>query len=155
MSHFTFFLSYTDSHSLCHYITPTFAVLHAGAQTLSFPPASCHSVSCSPPAPSFGSWPVSLVLGNTYLLYPQLPTKPHTQQHIAGDRETFCPPVCWCVGGYMITFKYVCLCVAYTGVWVCLQAHLGVCGEADAIRSDMCGEIMALSGEQCEHTQSC
>lgn len=133
MLHFTYFISYTDSHSLCHcpltlslYYSHfcCFACRHTN---IIFPTCFLSlCVSCSPPAPSFGSWPVSLVLGNTYLLYPQLPIKPHTQQHIAGDRETRSPPVCWCVGGYMITFKYVCLCVAFT-LCVCAYKHTWVC----------------------------
>lgn len=130
MSHFTFFFSYTQTPTLsgtilshCHYTSPTFAVLHAGTQTLSFPPASCHSVTLSPPSPSFGSWPVCLVLGNTYPLHPQLPTNSHTQQHIADNRQTHSPPECLCVGGYMITLKYVC-CLYRC---VCLRAHVGVC----------------------------
>lgn len=151
---------------LCHCIFLTFSVLHTCKQTSSFPPAFCHSVSLSPPLPSFGPWPVCLVLGNTTPLCPQSPTNPHAlQQHIAGERETHSLPVCLCVGGYMIAFKYMCACVQHLQVCVCVCVPASTCGCACVSKQMllgltcvewlgaecvMPGEIMALSGEQCE-----
>lgn len=97
-----------------------------------------------PPPSLIWPWPVCLVLGNTTPLRPQSPTNLHTlQQHITGKRETHSPPVCLCVGGYMIAFNYVCQCAVFTGMCVCACKHMWMCMcvEADAIRSDMCGVI--------------
>lgn len=88
------------------------------------------TVSPSPPSLSFGPCPVCLVLGNITPLLSQSPTNPHAlpQQHIAGVRENHSPPVCLCVGRYMIASKYVCLFEASTGVCgcvgVCLHVHV-------------------------------
>lgn len=96
-------------------------------RTLSFPPAFCNSVFLSHPSPSFGPWPVCLVLSNTTPVRPQSPTKPHVlQQHITGKRETHSPPVCLCAWGYMIAFKYVHLCAVFTGFYVPASTCVGV-----------------------------
>lgn len=126
---------------LCHYISLPlcFACRHTN---IILP--TCFLPLCFVPLlpfPSFGPWPVCLVLGNATPLHPQSPTNPHTlQKHIAGERETHSPPVCLCVGGYMIGFKYVC------DIYRCVCVPVSTCGcacvsRADAIRPDMCGVI--------------
>lgn len=120
------FPSYTDP--LCHHI-PVISLFciqaHKHHPSHLFTVTLCFSLSLFL-LPSLALGQSVLFLGNTPPLHPQSPTNLHTlqQQQIERERETHSPPVCLCVGGYMIAFKYVCSIYRCVCVW--LRAHVGV-----------------------------
>lgn len=122
------FPSYTDP--LCHHI-PVISLFciqaHKHHPSHLFTVTLCFSLSLFL-LPSLALGQSVLFLGNTPPLHPQSPTNLHTlqQQQIERERETHSPPVCLCVGGYMIAFKYVCSIYRCVCVCVWLRAHVGV-----------------------------
>lgn len=131
------FPSYTDP--LCHHI-PVISLFciqaHKHHPSHLFTVTLCFSLSLFL-LPSLALGQSVLFLGNTPPLHPQSPTNLHTlqQQQIERERETHSPPVCLCVGGYMIAFKYVCS--IYRCVCVCVVAS--TCGCACVLKQMLLG----------------